>query len=124
MGFNKNIKHLRMERGWTQEDLAIRLGYKSFTTVAKWESGIAEPHLKVIKQIAELFGVEVNDLVNSDLTKDNNPSYYYDEEAGALAQELFERPEMRVLFDASRNVSKEDILDVANILKKLQSEEE
>lgn len=121
MAFNKNIKFLRIKRGWSQEELATRLGYKSFTTIAKWESGIAEPHLKTVKKIAKLFDVEVNELINSDLTNISpSKSYYMDEEASKVAQELFDRPEMKVLFDASKNVSKEDILYVANLLKKLQ----
>ena len=45
--------------------------------------------------------------------------YYMDPAVVAMARELYERPEMRVLFDASRNASKEDIETVASILEKM-----
>ena len=44
-------------------------------------------------------------------------------EAAEAAKEMYERPELKVLFDASRNVTKEDILSVANILEKLKKEQ-
>lgn len=52
---------------------------------------------------------------------EEQPSYYLDPEVAQLAQELYERPEMRVLFDASRNASPEDIEQVAALLEKLSN---
>lgn len=49
--------------------------------------------------------------------------YYLDPEAAEAAKEMYECPELKVLFDASRNVTKEDILSVANILEKLKKDQ-
>ena len=57
-----NIRYLRKKRGWSQDYLAERLGYKSYTTIQKWESGVSEPPLKKAHAIADLFGVDINDL--------------------------------------------------------------
>ena len=64
-----NIRTLRKNKGITQEDLAATLGYKSFTTVQKWEKGIAEPRLSVLRQFSELFRVELYDLTETDLSR-------------------------------------------------------
>lgn len=58
----ENIKFLRSKSGMSQEELAKKLGYKSYTTITKWESGVSEPTLKVVNKIANLFGISVNDL--------------------------------------------------------------
>ena len=64
-----NIRTLRKYKGITQEDLAATLGYKSFTTVQKWEKGIAEPPLSVLRKLSELFRVELYDLTETDLSR-------------------------------------------------------
>ena len=64
-----NIRTLRKNKGSTQEDLAATLGYKSFTTVQKWEKGIAEPPLSVLRKLSELFRVELYDLTETDLSR-------------------------------------------------------
>lgn len=62
MYIGENIKYLRNKNGYSQEDLAKVLGYKSYTTITKWESGVSEPTLKMTNQIADFFGVSVNEL--------------------------------------------------------------
>ena len=62
-----NIRYLRKKRGWSQDYLAERLGYKSYTTIQKWESGVSEPTLKKAHAIADLFGVDINDLTGSNI---------------------------------------------------------
>lgn len=59
-----NIRYLRKQRGWSQEYIAEKLGYKSFTTIQKWEQGLSEPPLKKAKQLADLFNVDMDDLAN------------------------------------------------------------
>lgn len=44
----------RKKNGWTQEDLAQKLGV-SRQSVSKWESAGAIPDLKKIIQLADLF---------------------------------------------------------------------
>ena len=64
MDFKEKIKKYRKERGLSQEDLAVQFGYKSFTTIQKWEDGSSTPPVKVIRQLAEFFGVSTEDLLN------------------------------------------------------------
>ena len=37
----ENIKFLRSKSEMSQEELADKLGYKSYTTITKWESGVS-----------------------------------------------------------------------------------
>ena len=62
-----NIRYLRQKDNMTQEELSVKIGKKSYTTVQKWESGVAEPPMKVASQIANIFGVSLNDLTDVDL---------------------------------------------------------
>lgn len=67
MSLSKNIRYLRKKQGWGQDILAEKLGYKSYTTIQKWESGVSEPPLKSLHVLASLFHVDINDLANVDL---------------------------------------------------------
>ena len=54
-----NLTELRKEQKWTQAELAEKINY-SDKSVSKWERGDALPDLKVLLQMAELFGVSLD----------------------------------------------------------------
>ena len=56
--FSERLKRFRLERGWSQEDLASRLDV-SPGSVGNWEIGPHVPHPKTLRKIAALFDVEV-----------------------------------------------------------------
>ncbi len=60
-----NIVLLRKEKGLTQAQLAEKLNY-SDKAVSKWERGESLPDVAVIKSIAEILGVTVDYLLESD----------------------------------------------------------
>lgn len=61
----KNIKSLRKENKWTQEELALRLGYTDRSTIAKIEAGKVDlPRSKIIA-FAQVFGVSPGDLLGN-----------------------------------------------------------
>ena len=59
----KKIKELRNERKITQSDFAEILGV-TYQAVSNWERGIAPPDLETLINIANYFGVLVDDLLN------------------------------------------------------------
>lgn len=63
----KNIRYLRKSRGWSQDHLAELLGYKSYTTIQKWETGVSEPPLKKAHALADVFGVDIDVLTTVDM---------------------------------------------------------
>ena len=58
----KNLTHYRKAAGLTQAELAEKINY-SDKSVSKWESANGAPDVYTLMQIAELFGVTLNDLV-------------------------------------------------------------
>ena len=50
--FAENLKHYRTKRGYTQKQLADRIGYTE-KSVSKWESGHALPTVALLLQLAE-----------------------------------------------------------------------
>jgi transcriptional regulator with XRE-family HTH domain len=58
----KNITNLRLEKGYTQIQLATILNY-SDKAVSKWERAESIPDITVLKEIADLFGVTVDYLL-------------------------------------------------------------
>lgn len=72
MILSKNIRFLRKQRGWSQDYIAEQLGYKSYTTIQKWEMGTSEPPFRKLRELADLFRVDMNDLANVDLESDSN----------------------------------------------------
>lgn len=67
----KNIRYLRKRNEWSQDYIAEKLGYKSYTTIQKWEMGTSEPPLKIAQKLADLFNVDIDDLYNIDLELPN-----------------------------------------------------
>ena len=73
MKFKENLRYLRRSNNISQEELASKLGYKSFTTVQKWEDGTAFPKVENLNRLAEMFNVELDHLLNVDLRNDKVP---------------------------------------------------
>ena len=119
MAFSNNLRYLRKKYDMSQEVLANKLGYKSFTTIQKWESGVSEPSVSMVKKIAELFGVTMDQITNDDLSDAEN-YYYLDPEAAEIAQEVQSRPELKILFDATRKVSADDLKFVVDMIDRMQ----
>lgn len=67
MSFANNIRFLRRKRNISQEELAEMVGYKSFTTIQKWETGDSEPNMGVLRQLADIFHLSISELVETDL---------------------------------------------------------
>lgn len=64
MEFKDNLRYLRKANKMSQDILAEKLGYKSFTTVQKWEDGSAFPRVSTLKKIADIFNIDVDHLLN------------------------------------------------------------
>jgi transcriptional regulator with XRE-family HTH domain len=59
----RNIRLLRQVRGWSQEDLAERVG-DTAATVCRWESGKRIPTLATLERIGGAFQMPVPSLLS------------------------------------------------------------
>lgn len=62
--FNENLKTLRKAKGFSQEELAIRLNVVR-QTISKWEKGISVPDADMIIRIAEILETSVSELLGA-----------------------------------------------------------
>lgn len=125
MCLSRNIRYLRKKKGMSQDALAELLGYKSYTTIQKWETGVSEPPIKQLRRMAEFFQVDIDDMAKTDIEKtekhpEQSTGYYLDPQAAAIAQELLDNPDLRVLFDAARDVKPENLQLAAEMLKRMK----
>lgn len=72
-----------------------------------------------VQVIADYLGIPVSDLLNGTCENElnTNQEWYLDPETAKAAQEVFDDPETRMLFDAARNASPEAIRLAAEMLK-------
>ena len=77
----QNLTELRKEKGWTQAELAEKLNY-SDKSISKWERGEALPDLKVIAQMADLFGVSLDFFVTENAAAERTKSNPYKSQNG------------------------------------------
>ena len=62
MKFGENLFALRKERKWSQQEVALRI-HSSQQCVSQWEKGLTEPTLTYLWRLADLFDVEVDELI-------------------------------------------------------------
>jgi len=118
----KRIKNRRKELGITQEELAQKLGYKNKSTIAKIENGTNDIVQSKVVEFAKALDTTVAALMGWDGTEpepEQEQHYYLDDEAREMAEFMFNNPDYKVLFDASRKVKKEDIEFVRQMIERM-----
>lgn len=68
--FANNLRHLRLQSGMTQEELAKKLD-KDYSTIGKWELGQRSPIMTDVIRISELFNISLERLIGSSVIYDN-----------------------------------------------------
>lgn len=71
--FQDNLKTLRKNKGYTQEELASRLKVVR-QTVSKWEKGLSVPDAEMLLKIAEEFEVSVSELLGAKIEDEQSKS--------------------------------------------------
>ena len=108
------IRYLRTQANYSQDKLAELLGYKSFTTIQKWESGVSNPPFSTVKKISELFHVDIDTLNSTDLSikqdKIEDVSLILDEDVSILIEtyKSLSTRNKNHLFEYAKNLKKID----------------
>ena len=115
----KNLRNIAYNAGKTQADISKDLGI-SKATVSSWMNGTRIPRMDKIDLLCHYFNVSRSDIMEDidDQVSEEQP-YYLNDDARDLAQFLFDNPEYKVLFDASRKVKKEDIEFIKQMIDKI-----
>lgn len=99
----------------TPNSVAKELGISSGSVTA-WKNG-TEPRPKTLSKIADYFRVSTDYL----LGKEEKPLINADEELTEYVQMLKTRPECRMLFQLSKNATKEDVEAAVRIIEALRN---
>lgn len=87
-------------------------------TISRIASGeTKEPTLKTLRLIAKAFDCSIDDLQSGGTIE----PYYLNEETAKLAQDIYENPDLKILFDASKKLSPADIKAVIEVARAIQS---
>lgn len=117
MEFKERLKELRKRRGLSQVVLAERLGL-SKSTIGAYETGDITPSLDALNLLADFFNVDINYL----LGKEDGSTYYLDPEAAEIANEIYNRKDLRMLFDTTRKISEEDLQFIVRMVEGLKKD--
>lgn len=145
MTVGEKIKMYREKKGYTLEELGNRVGVGK-STIRKWENGIIKnmrrdkiqilaevlgcsplEFIDVDKNVIEKYQKELDEYVvrqqEKEDAKGTSAIYYKDIETQEIAQQIFQNEELRLLFDAAKDASPEDLKTVHTMLTALKKKE-
>ena len=129
MKIGERIKQRRLELGYTADALAKLLN-KNRATIYRYENGdienmpidVLEPLAKALNTTpAYLMGWQEPHQGSTSTLFKQTEDYYLDAETAEYAEMLRTRPEMRMLFSASRGISKEEMQEAVNYIEFIKS---
>lgn len=122
MTIGERIKKLRMRYDISQVELSEMIGI-SKQSLYKYENGVITniPSDK-IELLADVLHTTPSYLMGWE-NEQAQSSYYLNPETAAIAQEIFDNPDLRLLFDASRNATPEDLRTVRDMMLALKRKE-
>lgn len=89
--FAFNLKHLRQEKGLTQEQLG-KLMNKDYSTIGKWENGTRSPIMEDVLKLSDILNVDIKDLIDKDYNTTTSKPF----------------DELEILFDKNKDILTED----------------
>lgn len=112
---NINIRRIMKEKKIGNKALSELSGIPLGTLNKIIYGDTSNPTLDSMQAIAKALGCTLDDLV----AEDYETGHYLDPEAAELAQEMYDRPELKTLFSTTRNVSREDLEIVQQMLDRM-----
>ena len=103
--FAFNLKHIRQEKGLTQEQLGKMIG-KDYSTIGKWENGTRSPIMEDVIRLSDILNIDIKSLINDNYVTDNDS---FDE--------------LAILFDKNKDILTEsDKAVIKTIIEKRKKE--
>lgn len=107
--FNENFKTLRKDKGFSQEQMAVRLNVVR-QTISKWEKGLSVPDAEMLMEIAEVLNVSVSELLGKKIETEKK-----DDSLELIATELAKLNELLVLQHQKSEQMKKKIMQGAAV---------
>lgn len=111
------VKMYKVQLDLTNADIAEKTGLPE-NTIARICSGrTSNPKLSTLKLLAKVFDCTIDDLMGCE---DGIEPYYLDKKTGELAQELKDNSDLKILLDASRDLSSKDLQTLIGMVDMLK----
>lgn len=113
------LKELRLNAGYTGEEVG-RMLQVSKSAISMWEKDLRSPSADLIERFADIYGVSTDYIITG--RESNAPKgYYHNQEAAEYAEYLRTRPHAKILFSASKDMTKEDMEEAVRYIEYLKS---
>lgn len=115
----EKMQEIRSSAGLTYKEIAEKTGI-SESSITKLFGGFqANPSIDAISKIADILDCEVDDFLIRENGEPSSP-YYLDKKTAEMAQYLKDQPELKVLLDATKDLSPENIKFVVDLVNRLK----
>lgn len=115
--FSRRLRFFLEQNNMSQKELADKLGVTA-AAVSGWCNGVKTPRMDKVDQMCRIFGCRRSDFLNDE---PGEAYYYVNPETAKRAQEIFEDPDLRALFDAARDGRPEDLQMAADMLRRFKA---
>lgn len=110
--FSQRLQALLKENNMTQVELSRMVGV-SESTIGKWILEKSLPRMGIIEKLANIFNRPKSYFFDENETRQ---TYYLNSETAALAQEIHDNPQYKVMFDATRKLKPQSIEEVMKFI--------
>lgn len=119
----EKIKLRRLELGLSYQELSDLTGINK-STLQRYETGfIKKVPINQVQIIVKALNVTPGYLMGWENNKENQ-TYYLNPEAAKMAQEIYDNPQYKVLFDATKKLKPESIKEVMKFIDYQKAKEE
>ena len=101
------FERLCKAHGVTPYRVSEATGIKT-SSLSGWKAGRYNLKTEKLKKIADYFGVSIEYLMTGEEPEEKE-GYYVNPKTADMAQELYDNKDLRLLFDASRNATPEQL---------------
>lgn len=106
----------RDSKGLTDSDVAKNTGVAR-STLSEWKRGRSVPKIDKLEKIADFLEIPLEYLKTGSMT--DKDGYFLDPEVAEMAQELHDNYDLRIIFDATRKASKEDLDLIKDLMDRM-----
>ncbi len=121
MGIGDKLQELLDKRQRNVNDLSKATGVAASTIYSIIRRNNTKADLDVLQAIADELCVTLDYFSDS---SSRQAGYYLDEEAAKIAQEIYDNPDLRILFDTTRKVKPSDLKLIADMVKRMSGEDD
>lgn len=114
------VAELCKERGISITGLETDLGFGR-GSLGKMKKG-GSTSIARLQKIADYFGKDLKYFSeeSQDVQTDEQETYYYDKETLEMARELYKNKELHLLFDAAKDIEKDDLFFVYSLIQRMK----